>query len=609
MNEDDVKTLNKRFEERSGAQVPPPRRNTRPSAQTPSEIEHPSGGPGQAEGNGSGPDFHGPHGGAGPNSENPAGQHGPKSATAWTEPPRPLEEYLSPVLSITADMMPEAMGDWASNIATDLRCPLDFPAAAIIVGTGAVLASRVRIRPLHYNRSWEIAPNLWGGIIGPPGSKKSPAMNQVFKMLMRLEADESVAFEKAKQAHKQEQADHRREVKLYRDSIERLRKKQVLGTAKDADNQCLVKLKAELEALVSKEPSPPARRHYRLNDATIESIQDALTAYNACILIDRDELTGMLAQWEMDGRQNDRPFFLESANGTNSYNGKRVTRGDFFVPNLCLSLFGGIQPHRLIQYLRNPKVCLTADGALQRFQVLVYPDMMPEQKLVDKYDDIEAKNHYFDMVHKLAHADFHAYGGQSDQYNEVPWFHFDIPAKERFMEWEKENSAKVRNKDESPLLREHFAKYDKLLCGLALIFHLIELADQRVTNPGQSPKGEGFVPLRILALALRWVECFESHTRRIYGLTENLSVSSAVLLGNKLKDPEVKNPLEPGFTARDVARRCWAGLLSYDDINPALARLEEANWLRSFPIGVTPRGGRPTIGFEIHPSILAGSLK
>lgn len=80
------------------------------------------------------------------------GSMAPKSATAWTEPPRPLEEYLSPVLSITADMMPEAMGDWASNIATDLRCPLDFPAAAIIVGTGAVLASRVRIRPSRQHR-------------------------------------------------------------------------------------------------------------------------------------------------------------------------------------------------------------------------------------------------------------------------------------------------------------------------------------------------------------------------------------------------------------------------------------------------------------------------
>jgi hypothetical protein len=111
--------------------------------------------------NGTGPDFHGPHGGAGPNPENPAGQHGSKSTAAWPEPPQPLEEYLSPVLPITADMMPEAVADWAVDIARRLRCPLDYVATPAIVTTGSVIASRVRMRPLHYN-PWEIAPNLWG---------------------------------------------------------------------------------------------------------------------------------------------------------------------------------------------------------------------------------------------------------------------------------------------------------------------------------------------------------------------------------------------------------------------------------------------------------------
>ena len=57
MNEDDVKKVRECFERRSGAKVPPPRRSTRNSAQASSEDEHPSDGPGQTEGNGSGPDF------------------------------------------------------------------------------------------------------------------------------------------------------------------------------------------------------------------------------------------------------------------------------------------------------------------------------------------------------------------------------------------------------------------------------------------------------------------------------------------------------------------------------------------------------------------------
>ena len=33
-----------------------------------------------------------------------------------------------------------------------------------------------------------------------------------------------------------------------------------------------------------------------------------------------------------------------------------------------------------------------------------------------------------------------------------------------------------------------------------------------------------------------------------------------MILGAKLKDPGIKNPLEPGFTASDVKRHHWVGL-------------------------------------------------
>jgi RecA-family ATPase len=67
MNEDDVRKLNERFEERSGAKVPPARRSTRPSIQATPEDEHPSNGVAQAEGNAGdfrqgAHDSHGPNG-------------------------------------------------------------------------------------------------------------------------------------------------------------------------------------------------------------------------------------------------------------------------------------------------------------------------------------------------------------------------------------------------------------------------------------------------------------------------------------------------------------------------------------------------------------------
>jgi hypothetical protein len=262
-----------------------------------------------------------------------------------------------------------------------------------------------------------------------------------------------------------------------------------------------------------------------------------------------------------------------------------------------LSLFGGIQPIKLAQYLRNPKVCLTTDGTLQRFQLLVYPNKVTYTQLVDSYENTDAKNRFFDVLRKLAHADFHDLGGQSDEFNPIPWFYFSIDARLAFIKWHQENEALVANNSEGAPLRQYFAKRDKLLCGIALIFHLIEFADK-----GGS---ERYIPLTIFNQALRWCEYLTSHARRIYGLVENPSLASATILAAKLKDSKVKNRLEPGFTARDLRLHHWIGLTSGEDINSALARLEELNWLHGFPLGATPRGGRPTIGFAIHPSILA----
>jgi Protein of unknown function (DUF3987) len=114
---------------------------------------------------------------------------------------------------------------------------------------------------------------------------------------------------------------------------------------------------------------------------------------------------------------------------------------------------------------------------MQRFQILVYPDPPPKRKHTDQYENTEAKNRFYEILKKLAYADFRDYGGLTDEFNKTPWFHFDVPAKEFFEDWQAANEEKTENKKEDPALREHLAKFPKLFCGLSLIFHLIELAD------------------------------------------------------------------------------------------------------------------------------------
>ena len=102
------------------------------------------------------------------------------------------------------------------------------------------------------------------------------------------------------------------------------------------------------------------------------------------LLIMRDELAGLLASWEKEGREGDRAFYLEAWNGSSSFDTDRIGRGSIRIPNLCASIFGGIQPDKLTMYLEQAANSLANDGMLQRFQLLVYPDPVP-WRYVDQF--------------------------------------------------------------------------------------------------------------------------------------------------------------------------------------------------------------------------------
>ncbi len=170
-----------------------------------------------------------------------------------------------------------------------------------------------------------------------------------------------------------------------------------------------------------------------------------------CILFERDELIGMLAQWEMKGHEMDRSFYLEAHTGLHSYCGVRVVRGEFRIPILCLSLFGGIQPIKLVQFLRDPKLNLSHDGAIQRFQLLVYPNPIKDYTYTDQSENTEAKNRFFAVLEKIAGTkDFQDFGAIVTEYENVPFFAFDNEAQQIFKDWLIANEKKSTTNRTTP---------------------------------------------------------------------------------------------------------------------------------------------------------------
>lgn len=110
-------------------------------------------------------------------------------------------------------LLPESFRGWISDAAYRMQCPPDFPAAGAVVALAAVVGRKIAIKPKQRDRSWSVVPNLWGAIVGPPSSLKSPTTKEAMRHLERLELE-------AKDDHAAALRDHGAEVMLRKASKE-----------------------------------------------------------------------------------------------------------------------------------------------------------------------------------------------------------------------------------------------------------------------------------------------------------------------------------------------------------------------------------------------------
>ncbi len=503
----------------------------------------------------------------------------------WPEP-KPIEAALHPVPAFDATtLLPEVLRDWIMDEADRMPCPPDFVAAAALVGLGAIIGARCAIKPKSRD-SWLIVPNLWGGIVGLPSAKKSPAIGAALKPLDRLITQALTAHQANLEAFEAEKT----VFEAKRDAIE----SRIKAAAKDAKKGDLDDLAKELQSHRQQAPDAPALRRYKSNDTTIEKLGELLRDNPAGLLVLRDELVGLIASWDREGREGERAFYLEAWNGNAAFDTDRIGRGSIFIPNLCVSIFGGIQPDKLTGYLEQAAHALANDGMLQRFQVLVYPDHR-DWEWTDRLPAKAARERAFVMFEALADLDPVAWGAApANDFDKFPHFHFDDSAQEIFIEWSGDLHRTKMPAEDHPIIAQHLAKYDKLLPALALILHLVDCAATGRRGP---------VTAEAALRAAAWCDYLEAHARRCYGLLADDGLRAAQALADKLR----QSKLADGFTARDMRRNQWRSLTTDEAVQAALDWLEDEHWLRAEEVGGTgPGSGRRTYRYAINPAIAKG---
>jgi hypothetical protein len=479
----------------------------------------------------------------------------------WPEP-QAIKSALSAVPEFDIDLLPDAFKPLVADASELMQAPPDFIAVPLMVAAAATLGNGWAIAPKARDLSWKVPPVLWGAIIGRPGTKKSPCMDKALVPLMEIEKQ------------------------LANDHVSKLQKYQTDKVIYEAavKNAKVMAAKTGLAPQLPTEPEEPQPERLVVNDSTYQKLGEILHWSPRGVAVVMDELVGLLEALDVKGQEGARAFYLAAWNGDQSHRIDRIGRGSNIIERLSVSVLGGMQPGKLQNYIRQAtRGGNSDDGLMQRFQLLVWPDIPDEWIDIDRYHDQQAIDDVvttFNYLRDLKPSDVNAI---QDLSGGPAYLKFDDQAQVRFNAARKGFEQLTRSGSLHSALESHFSKYPRMIAALALVIHLIDGS----TDP---------VGIEATDKAIGWAMYLAKHAKRAYGAGNNFEALATMALSEKI----AKGKLESGFTERELERKGWQYLSSKSDVTAALDWLIDAGWII---LEDKPTKGRPTKLYIINPKV------
>ena len=484
--------------------------------------------------------------------------------------PVPLPEELPNVPEFPIALLSDVGRDWVEDVCERMQCPIDFGAVASEVVFSSICAGHFVVRPKAQD-DWVVTPNLWGAVIGSPGTLKSPLMDEFMKPLRQFEAGARTEFEAAKKAYKWDKTEQEMASKIRKKDLER-------------EKAGPTRIRKALEE-IEKDLVVPARKRYIVNDPTVAKLCDILSANSQGVLLFRDELDGWLRNLARPDRPDDQQFFMEAWNGNGCYTQDRVERGEVIVDPLTVSVLGGIPPGPFSTWLRGTLRGGQGDnGFIQRLQLVVWPDNPGAWTLVDRPPNRRAFEAVKDALRRVMESDPLTIGAESVYAGDKPAMAFNSDAGDLFFAYWTELERRLKSDELPPAMQAHLGKFRSLVPSLALIDHLMDTCAGSVTAPS-------------VERAIGWAAYLEAHALRVYAGVNMPELRAARILLSKLLRRELACP----FKAREIVRRGWSGMTDKDVVVDALGLLEDHGWVIRQPVPTGERGGRPTAQYILNP--------
>jgi hypothetical protein len=481
---------------------------------------------------------------------------------------------------LATQILPEPILNWVLDFSTRAQVPIESVAVASLGSLATLVGRKIGAFPKQHDSFW-VPCVFWTAIVARPGERKSSILSHAQRPFDALEA-------RAREKFKREGAASAAKREVLKQKIENV-KDQIKLAAKSGQGPKLLGLQGDLEELLQQQECDTVGEvRYRTSDATVEKLGELLRTNPGGILTVRDELVGWLQSFDKPGREGDRAFFLEGWDSSGApFSVDRIGRGRVVVESLCLQVMGGIQPGKLEAYI---KQAIDGgggdDGFLQRFQLMTYSEPISKVEWIDRSPDQNAYRRVEGIFLKLSEI-------QSPKSGEPrAGLHFSPDAQVLYREWSLALERRFRlGEDEHPAFVAHLSKFLRLMPALALLFRLIEAADQSV-------KAE-LIELHDVQRAAALCDFLEQHARKVYAIVERTELRDADALRRRIQRGDIRD----GMTLREIAKKGWAPFGSNTEAiaSAITCVLESFGWARIDQAHASV--GRPRQVIRIHPEL------
>jgi len=493
--------------------------------------------------------------------DNMSGSNSSQPGNVWPMPTVISREQL-PVAAWEARFLPSVLADMVCSYADSIPMNREFVASNVLAACGSLLSAKVQVA-LKQQGPWFETPNSWALNIAPVSSHKTPGLAPVREGLNRVE-------ERYRQEHQIALAAHHANKIVYEAQIK---------VAKNAAT------KGAILPSVPVEPVAPVLRRAVTNNATPEALS-TLTEGGPVVVLD-DEASGLFAQMTDPRNQPGKAFYLAAHTGSGSFQTDRIGRGAVYIPRLCVSIIGNIQPEPLLRILLGAaREGRQADGFVQRFGLMTMPDPVLHTQLVDMPYDIGKWTAGQDAIAGLVDYDPVRHGGVASMLGtSLPYFRLSDAANVLWRAEYAQQLVEARNPELMEAYRQHVMKQPKVIATVALVIHAVERHYGDISGP-------------VMERAIAASRFYLSHAKRVYYMSaHDVYAEPARLIAARMARGDITGE----FTARDAQRKGWAGCTDADATAGVMDLLEDSGWIGRIAAPVAIGGGRPSKRWQVNP--------